>query len=252
MTSKYKIAGFPVIIDSVYDYVQRLCSGFRFEGLDESERYIKTTQKEIDEQRQKLKMTNYPVDDMSDEQIESLAVYVKFCHLITERDCLIIQGCAVSSYGIAYLFIPGYDTNKYPDKKPCHCRFSNSIEIVNEKNPIIRLKNNNIYVYSSPWCDKKIIKKAQYVPLSAICILTTDDTDRIEEISINSAYGTILRQCHSFLSPEYLSAPLNNLKRILSKVQIYTLGSNAEPSAAVVNFEGLKNKRRNFYWFTNF
>ncbi len=245
MTGKYKIAGFPVIIDSVYDYVQRLCSDFHFEGLGESELYIKTTQKEIDEQRQKLKMTNPPVENMSDEQVESFAVYVKFCQLITERGCLIIQGCAVSSYGTAYLFIPGYDTNKFPDKKPCHCRFSNTIEIVNEKNPIIRLKNNGIYVYSSPWCDKKIIKKAQHVPLSAICILTTVDTDLIEEISLSNAYGVILRQCHSFISPEYLSGSLNNLKRILNKVRIYTLGSRAEPSAAVVNFEGLKKRRKN-------
>ncbi len=245
MTGKYKLADFPVIIDSVHDLIHKQCNDYTYDGMTESEIYIKTSQQDIELEREKLKYCNLVKSNTNDDYIESLAIYRKFCNLITARGSLIMQGCAISAYGNAYLLTPNIDTENISNEKFWLSGFGNCAEIVNNKYPIIKVENNTVFVYSSPWCNCEEYKKNKKAPLKAICIINHDKTNHIEEISIADGYATILRQCSYMVSNNNVSIIISNLNRILKRIHLYSLGCNMEPSSAVIAYEKMKNKTKN-------
>lgn len=244
MVGCYKFVGFPVIIDSIYDYVHKQCSEYVYDGPADSAIVIKTTQEDINQEREKSKANDIieksASEDMSDEHFESLAIYRKFCDTISTKNCLLFHGCAVSAYGYAYLFTANSGVGKSTHARLWLEHFGNRAEIVNGNNPILKIENGTVYVYGTPWCGREGLNKNKCVPLKAICILNRDKTNHIEEISISQGYCDILRQCYN-----YIPASLSNLERILKMVKIYTLGCNMEPSAAIVAYEGMKNETKN-------
>lgn len=248
MTGIYKFVGFPVLIDSIYDYVHNQCSDYVYETA-EPVITIKTTQKDIDDEKKKASVNDIieksAAENMTDEHFESLAIYRKFCDIISQQNCLLIHGCAVSAYGRAYLFTADSGVGKSTHARLWLKRFGNRAEIINGNNPILKIENNEVFVYGTPWCGREGLNKNKCIPLSAICILKRDKKNHIREISISDGYADILRQCYTSQTANQLSATISNLNLILSIVNIYSLGCNMEPSAAVVAYEGMKNKTKN-------
>jgi len=246
MKRKYSFAGFPVVIDSIYDYVHRQCTDYIFDGEADSEITIKTSRQDIENEREKARANDIIEQstelDMSDEQLESLAVYRRFCDEISTRGCILIRGCAVSAYNKAYLFTGDSGVGKSTHARLWLAHLGSSAEIINGNNPILRITGDTVYVYGTPWCGREGINQNKCIPLNVICILTRDKTNHIEEISISDGYAQISNQCYRPANLNYLSNTISNLNRILKNVKLYSLGCNVEPSAAVVAYEGMKNK----------
>lgn len=246
MKGNYKFVGFPVVIDSIYNYVHTQCADYVYNGLMDDAIVIKTTQDDIENER---KRTNeYDIikqstgDILDDGQLESLAIYRKFCDIIYENDCILMHGCAVSAYGKAYLFLADSGVGKSTHAKLWLYKFGNRAEIINGNNPVIKIENGCVNVYGTPWCGKEGLNKNVCIPLQAICILNRDRQNHIEEISENDAYAEILRQCYDSSYKNSLINIRSTLRRVFKSVHLYSLGCNMEASAAIVAYEGMKNK----------
>ncbi|MBQ3565726.1 MAG: hypothetical protein IJA12_00970 [Oscillospiraceae bacterium] len=249
MKGKYKFVGFLVEIDSNHYFVHRQCADYVCNELADPSITIKTTQKDIDDERERAKENDIieksAAENMSDDHLESLAIYRRICDTISQHNCLLIHGCAVSAYGKAYLFVADSGVGKSTHAKLWLKRFGNRAEIINGNNPILKIVNNEVLVYGTPWCGREGLNQNKCIPLSAICLLKRDKKNHIHEISTTDGYAKILRQCYKTSDPNKVSGIISNLRRILSLVDLYSLGCNREPSAAVVAYEGMKNKTKN-------
>ena len=249
MTGKYKIADFTVIIDSVYDLVHKQCSEYIYEDTLKPEICIKTSQQDIDVQRERMKngsaAEKAAADEMSDEYIESLAVCYKFCGIVISRGGLAVKGCSVLAYGMAYIFIPDCSTENFTDKKFKSESFGKCCEIINKEISVINIKNDNVFVYSLPWYKNNQLRSNEGFPLKAICILNRDLKNHVKEITASEGYACILRQCLKPESTNDISDVISSLNRILRLADLYSLGRNMESISSVITFEKMKKNVKN-------
>ncbi len=244
MKGNYKFVGFPVVIESIYDYVHEQCKDYIYDGPMNNAICIKTTQKDIDNERKKA-LENDLIEkssdgNFSDDHLESLAIYRRFCDIIYTQNCLLLHGCAVSAYGRVYLFTADSGVGKSTHARLWLGYFGSRAEIINGNNPILKVEKDNVYVYGTPWCGREGLNKNKCIPLQAICILKRDNQNHIHEISDTDAYAEILRQCYNSSESKNIFNIRTTLGQLMKMVKFYTLGCNMEPSAAVVAYEGMK------------
>jgi hypothetical protein len=82
------------------------------------------------------------------------------------------------------------------------------------------------------------------VPLKAICILERDETNHIAPITPKEALPMLFQQSYRPADPEKLAKTLPLVDALLQRAELYRLGCNMEPEAAMVSYNGM-NKGEN-------
>ena len=78
------------------------------------------------------------------------------------------------------------------------------------------------------------------VPVKAICILTRDTTNHIEEISLEDAFPILYQQTYRPKDVAKLSRTIDLINRMAKNVKFFRLGCNMDPEAARISFEGMQ------------
>lgn len=67
--------------------------------------------------------------------------------------------------------------------------------LLNDDNPVIRLENEDVFVYGSPWSGKTPCYKNERIKLKAIVRLSQASTNRIMKLSRLEAYASLISSC---------------------------------------------------------
>lgn len=103
--------------------------------------------------------------------IESLAIYRKLCEKILDRNCVLFHCSAVAVDGKAYLFTAASGTGKSTHTRMWRQHFGGRAVMVNDDKPILRIKDDGIYVCGTPWCGSMVADKRGSAGAGEICIL---------------------------------------------------------------------------------
>ena len=77
-------------------------------------------------------------------------------------------------------------------------------------------------------------------PLKAICILTRDTKNHVEQITKGQAYAMLLQQAYRPEDEEGMRKTLALLDALTERVKLYRLGCNMDLEAAKVAYEGMQ------------
>ena len=177
--------------------------------------------------------------DFSDSYLETLAVYRKIVTKLVSFNTFLMHGSAVAVDNSAYLFTAPSGTGKTTHTN----LWLHNIEgayIVNGDKPLIKVEENSVRVFGTPWSGKEGMNKNTAVPLKAICLLKRGKENSIKEISYLEAYPTLLNQIYRPHEEESLKLTLNLLNEAAKNIRFYELSCNISPAAAKVAFEGMR------------
>ncbi len=235
MRGIYKIAGKVIEIESVYDEIHKLCHDYRHsESVDFS---VKVSKNDIYFEREK---STRSVGEFSDSYLETLAVYRKIAEQMIEFDTILFHSSAIAVDGEGYLFTAKSGTGKSTHTRLWRELFAERAVMVNDDKPLLRITENGILAYGTPWDGKHHLSSNIAVPLKAICILVRAESNHIEKIMKSSAYPMLLQQTYRPENSFKIKKTLKLIDKILNVVPIYKLECNMNIKAAETAYNAMK------------
>lgn len=239
-----KLADIPVRIRAIHPEMRRFLQDYLTE--EEAEITIETRQEDIDRERVMSARTRaaegLPEIRSREDYLETLAVYRKLAEALVERDVLLFHGSVVAVDGEAYLFTAKSGTGKSTHTRLWRQAFGDRAVMINDDKPLLHVSVDGVCAYGTPWNGKHHLGGNCSAPLKALCILERDKENHVERVSPEDAFPRMLQQCYLPEDGEKVEKILALLERMSQCVNLYRLGCNMEPEAALVSYQGMQEE----------
>ena len=241
-TFTISLAGFCVEINSIFETTRTFCRDYLCEGTPEFS--VTISPEDITFEREKSAkedlLEGIPVRQFPDEYLETLAGYRKICAKLLERETLLFHGSAIAVDSEAYLFTAKSGTGKSTHTALWRQVFGDRAVMINDDKPLLKLTSDGVLVCGTPWNGKHGLGCNKMVPLKAICILERAKQNTIAPVDAAEALPMLLQQSFRTGTPNGTVLLFDILDKLTKRIQMYRLGCNMDPQAAVISYEGMK------------
>ena len=242
MTKKYKIAERVVEINSLYEKVHDYCRDYETdEPVDFS---VSINSYDIAYEKQKsdseYAYEGLPLPEFSDELLEETAVYRKIAEKMPKYDTFVFHGSVIAVDGQGFLFTAKSGTGKSTHTRLWREYLGEKAVMVNDDKPMLRITDNGVIAYGTPYNGKHHLGCNMSVPLKAICILTRGDKNSIVRIDKAEVYAMLLQQVYRPQDPLQMAKTLKLVDRLAANTELYRLACNMDIEAAEVAYNAMK------------
>lgn len=178
----------------------------------------------------------------SDSFLENNAIHALLAEELVKHDVVLMHGSALCMDGEAYIFTAASGTGKSTHSRLWREKFGERVWMINDDKPLLKIEKNLVTVWGSPWDGKHRLSRNASAPLKALVWLTRDETNHIEPMSRADAFPVILRQIYHSDDPAVMTHIMELEKTLLEEAELYRLGCNMSPEAAVTAFEGMNHR----------
>ena len=98
--------------------------------------------------------------------------------------------------------------------------------MVNDDKPILRIKDDGIYVCGTPWCGKHGLQTNVEVPVQGICILRRGEENMIRKISAIDGYPDLYKQTYRPGEKDKMLKTLSMIKQMAERLPLYEMHCN--------------------------
>lgn len=242
MTDIYRIAEKNIEITSIHPDVHDYCRLYKVSGTPDFK--VKTTQEDIDFERKKSTKEKIaegrPVVYYPDGYLEELAVYRKIAQKMLDYNTFLFHGSVIAVDGEAYLFTAKSGTGKSTHTRLWKEYFGERAVMVNDDKPLVKVTNNTVRVYGTPYNGKHHIGNNISAPLKAVCVLERAESNNIHTITGSEVYAIFLQQVYRPTESEKLLKTLSLIDLMIKNVRLYKLCCNMNISAAEIAYNGMK------------
>ncbi len=244
MSFRIKLAGIVIRIEPMYDYIREYCLEYITNEINEPECFtVRTEPEDIHLERERsmkeAAREGRPHMEFSDAYLETLAVYRKIAERLPFSNILLFHGSVLAVDGAGYLFTAKSGTGKSTHTRLWREYFGSRAVMINDDKPLLEVTDTKVIAYGTPWNGKHRLSTNASVPLRAICVLTRDKDNHIEEIEPQEAYRMLLQQCYRPADSKALVQSLKLIDGLMKNTRFYRLGCNMEPEAAKVAYAGM-------------
>ncbi len=239
------IAGEIVKIRAQHEKICSYCREYHCDGVPSFT--VETTPEDIEYERLKSEKEDLrmgvPTRTFPEPYLEGLAVYRKIVQNLLSFDTLLIHGSAIAVDGEAFLFSATSGTGKSTHTAFWRQQFGDRAVMVNDDKPLIRIKEDGVSIYGTPWDGKHRLSSNISVPLKAFCILERGEENRIAPISPAEALPMLMQQSSRPSDPVKMGTYLQLLDQLSKQISFYRLSCTPTPEAAMVAYEGMTGKK---------
>lgn len=164
-----------------------------------------------------------------------------FYRKLVDYNGMLLHSSAVIKDGYAYLFSAPSGTGKSTHTSLWLKNFPDA-RILNDDKPALRIENDGIFVYGTPWSGKTDLNLNLRVPLGGICFLERSEKNFIEKMSSAEAVSCMLDQTVRPRMLQNMDKLLDILNNIISNASIYRMGCNISDEAAIMSYSTMKIK----------
>ena len=151
-----------------------------------------------------------------------------------------LHGSAVAVDGMCYLFTARSGTGKSTHTKLWRRMLGSRAVMVNDDKPLLRVEENGVTVFGTPYNGKHRLGANISVPLKAICILERSVENHIHPITPEEAYTMLLQQSYRPQDKAALLKTLMLIDKMKEKTAFWRLGCNMDISAAEIAYQAMK------------
>lgn len=155
---------------------------------------------------------------------------------------LLIHASVVRHNGRAYAFTAVSGTGKSTQVS----NWLNNIEdcdLVNDDNPIVRVKGDEVTLYGSPWSGKTACYRNISVPLGAILKIERATTNYVTPLCTLEAFAVLLTACSAIRTDEVIYKKLGDVvSAVVERTTMATLHCLPDAESAFVCREYLEGK----------
>ena len=232
-----EIAGVAFSVQPLFESTKAYCGSFLTER--EAEYGVTVCREELIEEQRLLDLEadeeGLKRRKFSDMFLERSVIQRRVAQCLLERDVLLMHGSTVSVDGEAYLFTAACGTGKSTHTRLWREVFGQRAVMVNDDKPFLKVTDDGVLAYGSPWTGKHGLGSNVCVPLGGICILNRGADNVIFRVDPKD-FAVFLR--HQ-IQPEEDERSALLLDEVLRRVPVWAMACNKEPDAARVSHRAM-------------
>ena len=241
---KITLADLTIEIKNRYPYAEEYCRDYVAEADAVPDLSFSVQESDISFEREKVALEvaamGFPLHSYSDEYLETLAIYRKIAEAAPSRQVILFHGSAIAIDGIAFLFTAKSGTGKSTHARLLRELLGDRAVMINDDKPLLKITDQGVTVYGTPWNGKHHLGMNASAPLKAICLLERGVQNEITPISFLDAFPMLLQQCYRPADQEQMLKTLSLLNQLEKTVRFYRLRCNVERDAAITSYSTLK------------
>lgn len=226
---KYQIAGFIVEYTPKYDNLTTLSKPFLYDGDKTPDLSLYRT----DEYIANLYSTMAKGDTI--EQAEELAYAAEFNRRIISHHAMLVHSSAIIVDGKAYLFSANSGVGKSTHTRLWKQVYGDEVKYINDDKPVIRIENDSVTAYGTPFDGGSGIANNLSAPLGGIIFIERGEENSIFKLTSTSQILQMLYfSTARFVDRETANSMLENFDELINSTVFYKLICNMETDAAKV------------------
>ncbi len=226
-----KMADLKIKIKSNYHYMEEFCKDYIIDH-NEYDFEVMVDDEAIMKMKQELAF--------SDEYSESLAIYESIANKLIDYHGFVMHGACIKYQDIGLMFCAPSGTGKSTHIKLWKQYFKDEVDIINGDKPIVRIFDDSIKIYGTPYCGKEGWHKNQSAKLNAICIIKQSKENKIRKLNAKEALIPLFSQI--YISKEDEMSALKSMElfdTLLHRIPVYELSCDISFDAVLTCFKGL-------------
>jgi len=227
---KYRIADLNVEMLPRHNPLKKQSLSWQFDYIGNSDSNANLYENEYDFLRARH-------SDLSDGLLEYMYTASKFYSDLILHQGIFIHASAVAVDEKAYLFSAPSGTGKSTHTALWTKVFGERALILNDDKPAVRIVEDQIYAYGTPWSGKTDQSINRRIPLQGICFLSRGEKNKINRISPSKAIPKLLEQTLLPDDKTRMNLLLDTVQELMLRTPIFEMQCNMDPSAAVLSYE---------------
>lgn len=234
--ASYNIAGLKVNMDLKYAYLADKAQLYMISEQNDmsADITISVSKERLDNCAKKQRGTDYMPE------YEYVLAGGDFYFNLLRFNGMMLHSSAVVADGYAYLFSADSGVGKSTHTSLWLKLLGDRAYILNDDKPAVRVVDNKVFAYGTPFSGKNDINENKCVPLGAICFIERAKENSIRKLTPSEAIPLILAQTQRKPDREIMEKLLSVLDMVLSRVNVYKLCCNMDVSAAELSFNTMK------------
>lgn len=173
------------------------------------------------------------------DECEYMQTGLIFYRRLVDYSGMMLHASAVIKDGYAYLFSAPSGTGKSTHTEQWLKAFPDA-RIINDDKPAIRIIENEVKAFGTPWSGKTDLNLNLEVPIGGICFIERSKDNYINKIAADEAISLILNQTVRPKRMDNMDKLLIVLGKIIENVNIYKMGCNISEDAAIMAYNAMK------------
>ncbi len=171
--------------------------------------------------------------------LERSVIQRRVAERLVDKSTIMMHGSTVAVDGRAYLFAAGCGTGKSTHTRLWREVFGERAVMVNDDKPFLKLTDEGVLAFGSPWTGKHGLGENVCFPLAAVCVLHRGPENVIRRAAAADVRELLL---HQVFQPEGTNAAAELVERLTESVQLWEMECTKDRQAAVVAFEAMSGQ----------
>lgn len=226
---RLKLADFVVEVKNRYDYIETMCCDYitqekpDFKVLASDEEILKEATAEI----------NFPP------YLETLAIYRKIAEKMPDFNGVLMHGVVLRVKNRGIMLCAKSGVGKTTHMLLWKKLLGEECEIINGDKPLVRLLNDRVYAFGTPWCGKEGFNKNDAAEITDICFIERSKENFVTDAPKDEVLQRIMQQIYIPSGSLEMIKTLDILDFILSKTRCRKIHCNKELEAAKVAYDAI-------------
>lgn len=233
---QYNIADLTVDIKYRYDFAEKRAKDYLAKSVSEPDISLEATDSDF-----RYFIDTFHRDDCCHE-FEYVILGDEFHRKILKFSGLMFHSSCVVVDGTAYLFSADSGTGKSTHTALWLKLFGERAFILNDDKPILRIVEDELFAYGSPFSGKTELNRNAKAKIGGICFIERAQQNSIEKITAKQALPLFMKQTYHNVKKEDLNTYLAVTDKVLSHTNLYILKCNMDIEAAKVAYEGMSGR----------
>lgn len=240
-TFTMEIAGVVFSVRPMFEFTREYCRGYLSEKMPEF--FLEVFPEDLvheqmlldkEAREEGLKLRKFP-----ESFLERSAIQRRVADHLLSKNTLMLHGSTVAVDGIAYLFTAPCGTGKSTHTRLWRELFGQRAVMVNDDKPFLRIADQGVLAYGSPWTGKHGLGSNVCVPLGGICLLKRGTENWIQAAEREELLEVLRQQVHIPEDDELREAVFPLLDKLIERVPLWEMECNKELEAARVAFDAM-------------
>jgi len=155
------------------------------------------------------------------------------------HNILLFHGSAVAVDGQGFLFLARSGTGKSTHTRFWREAFEQRAVMINDDKPFLKLHEDSVTVFGSPWSGKHGLDSNIAVPLKGICILERGEKNTICPITPAEAMPMLHKQVYHPLDPAKADGLIAMLDHLAAHIPLWHMACTKDLSAAHMAYKAM-------------
>lgn len=238
-----EIAGVSVTVQPLFQSTKEYCRPYLSDKAPDFS--VEVTRDDLDHEQKLLELEaveeGLKIRKFKEPFLERSTIQRRVADYLLSRNILMLHGSTVAVDGCAYLFTAPCGTGKSTHTRLWRELFGERAIMVNDDKPFLRITEDGVLAYGSPWSGKHGLAANVCVPLKGICSLQRGKENLIHRVEAEQLRDLLCHQAHRPEAPVLAEKSAVLVHRIMELVPLWELSCNKEPDAARVSYAAMSS-----------